>query len=268
MRYGSRALRFGAILFLGAEALAAQEGPKPKDLPEAPVPKQEQAPRKHDSALHATFEVLARRSTFFPDLATNPGPLDSKQKLELFVDKSVAPSRFLASGVGAGIGQARDSLSGYGQGMSGYGKRFASSMATATSTDFFRTFLFASLLRRDPRYFVSLRGGPWRRMGYGLSRLAVTRTDRGTEGVNWPGMLGPLFAESLANSYLPVKEQTAGRTFARYGIRLGFTAGGNIVKEYWPTIFRNLRIAKIAPSLRPDSQPPGPRPPATPRFYL
>ena len=267
MRYGSWALRLGSILILTAEALAAQQDPKPKDLPEAPTPKQEQAPRKHDSALQATVEILARHSTFFPDLAATPGPLGSRQKLELFVDKSVAPSHFLGSALGAGIGQARDSLSGYGQGMSGYGKRFGSSMATATSTDFFRTFLFSSVLRRDPRYFVSLRGGPWRRMGYGLSRLVVTRTDAGTEGVNWPGMLGPLFAESLANSYLPVKEQTAGRTFQRFGIRLGFTAGGNILKEYWPTIFRNLRIAKIVPGLSPDSSPGAPKPPAS-RFLF
>jgi hypothetical protein len=266
MHLGSWALRLGAILLTCAEAVAAHQAPKPKDLPEAPAPKEEQAPRKHDNAFRTTVEVLARRSVFFPDLATNPGPLGAKQKLELFVDKGVAPSHFLGSALGASIGQARDSLSGYGQGMSGFGKRFGSSMATATSTDFFRTFLFSSLLRRDPRYFVSLRGGPWRRMGYGLSRLVVVRTDAGTEGVNWPGILGPLFAESLANSYLPVKEQTAARTLSRYGIRLGFTAGGNILKEYWPTIFRNLRIAKIAPRLNPNSSPALPGPPAPQHF--
>ena len=265
MRYGSRALRFGAILLLSAEAAAAQQEPKPQDLPEAPVPKQEPASHKHDSALQTTFQILGQRSIFFPDLAASPGPLDTKQKLELFADKSIAPSRLLTSGIGASIGQERDSLPGYGQGMSGYGKRLGSSMATGVSTEFFGTFLFASLLRRDPRYFVSLHGSPWRRVGYGVSRLVVTRKDSGTEGANWPGILGPLFAESLANSYLPVKEQTSGRTFRRYGVRLGFTAGTNIVKEYWPTIFRSLRIAKIAPGLRPDSTPTGPRPPSTPR---
>lgn len=266
MRYGSRALRFAAVLLFSAEAAAAQQEPMPKDLPEAPAPKQQQTPRKHDSALETTFEVLGRRSIFFPDLAASPGPLNSKQKLELFVDKSVAPSRFLSSALGAGIRQAQDSLPGYGQGMSGYGSRLGSSMATGASTEFFGTFLFASLLHRDPRYFVNLHGGPWRRIGYGVSRLVVTRTDTGTEGANWPGMLGPLFAESLANSYLPVKEQTAGRTFRRYGLRLGFTAGANIVKEYWPTIFRNLRIAKIAPGLNPNSSPAAPRPPAPQHF--
>ena len=264
MRYGSRALRFGVILLLlllllSTEAVAAQQEPKPKDLPEAPAPKEERAHHKRDSAFRTTVEVLGRRSIFFPDLAASPGPLDTKEKLELFAGKSVAPSRLLTSGIGAGIGQARNSFPGYGQGMSGYGQRLGSSMASGVSTEFFSTFFFASLLRRDPRYFVSLRGSPWRRIGYGVSRLAVTRTDSGAEGVNWPGMLGPLFAEGLANTYLPVKEQTAGLTFRRYGVRLGFTAGTNIVKEYWPTIFRNLRIAKIAPGLNPNPSPEVPR---------
>src|SRR5215472_3105661 len=261
MHYSS-VLRLGSILLLFVEALAAQQ--QPKDLPEAPAAKQGPA-RKHDSALQATFETLGRRSIFFPDLAASPGPLSGKQKLELFAGKSLAPSRFLSSAISSGIGQARDSLSDYGQGMAGYGKRFGSSMASGASTEFFSTFLFASLFRRDPRYFVSLHGGPWHRIGYGVSRLVVARTDAGREGLNWPGILGPLFAESLANSYLPVTQQTAGQTFRRYGVRLGFTAGSNVVKEYWPTIFRNLRISKIAPGLGPESSPVGPRPPPGPR---
>lgn len=267
MRHGSWVLRLGTILLLFANIALAQQEPKPKDLPEAPAPKQDQTPPKHDSPLQATFEVLGRRSIFFPDLAASPGPLSSRQKLELFAGKSLAPSRFLSSGVSAGIGQARDALPGYGQGMSGYGNRLGSSMASGASTEFFGTFLFASLMHRDPRYFVSLRGGTWHRIGYGVSRLVITRTDAGTEGANLPGILGPLFAESLANSYLPAQEQTVGRTFRRYGIRLGYTAGANIVKEYWPTIFRNLRIAKIAPGLKPDSSPTVPRP-TTPQHFL
>ena len=263
MHYGSRALGLGSILLLAAQAVAAQQ--QPKDLPEAPAAKQE-ADHKHDSSLQATFVVLGRRSVFFPDLAASPGPLSSKQKLELFAGKSLAPSRFLSSALSSGVSQARNSLPDYGQGMAGYGKRFGSSMASGASTEFFTTFLFASLFRRDPRYFVSLRGGPWHRIGYGVSRLVVGRTDAGREGLNWPGILGPLFAEGLANSYLPAPQQTAGDTFSRYGVRLGFTACGNIVKEYWPTIFRSLRIAKIAPGLGPDSPPAGPWPPATPRL--
>src|SRR5229473_2476661 len=266
MPNGSAALRFAVLMITLAPVGAAQQDPRPKDLPDAPAPKQESAPQKRQNPFNATIEVLGRRSIVFPNIATSREALSSKQKFELFADESVAPYRFLSSAAGAGISQARNSLGGYGQEIGGYGKRFGSSMATAASNNFFGTFVISSLLHRDPRYFVTLHGGAGHRIGYALSRIVVARTDDGKDAANWAGMVGPLLAESLANSYLPVKEETAGRTFRRYGIRLGFTAGANIVKEYWPTIFRDLRIAKIAPGLRPDPALAEPRPPTTLRF--
>src|SRR5216684_5726843 len=264
MRHGPRVLRLIALLVGTAATAAAQQDPKPpRDLPDAPSPKQESAPRKRQNHINTTIEVLGRRSVFFPNIATSVGPLSSKQKFELFADETVAPSRFLSSAAGAGISQARNSLAGYGQGAGGYGKRFGSSMATAASNNFFGTFLISSVLRRDPRYFPTLHGGAGHRIGYALSRIVVARTDEGKDAVNWAGMLGPLLAESLANSYLPVKEQTAGRTFQRYGIRIGLNTASNALREYWPSIFRNLRITKIAPGSRSDpaaTTPGAPRP--------
>jgi hypothetical protein len=263
MRARSSAVHVLALLVTVVATAAAQE-PKPKELPDAPVAKHERAPEKRANPFHATIEVLGRPSIFFPNLAASRGPLSKKQKFELFADESIAPSRFVSSAFGAGIGQARDSLPAYGEGIGGYGKRFGSSMATAASNNFFGTFLIASLLHRDPRYFVTLHGGFGYRIGYALSRIVVAPADNGRLGANWPGMVGPLLAESLANSYLPVKEQTAGRTFQRYGLRIGLNTASNALREYWPSIFRSLRISKIAPSLKPDkpAQPPGPRPPS------
>src|SRR5713101_4079945 len=252
MRHGSSALRLIALLVGVAATAAAQQEPKPQELPDAPAAKRESAPQKRQNSFHTTIELVGRRSIFFPSIATSKGPLSSKQKFELFAGESVAPSRFLSSAVGAGYGQARDSLTGYGQGMGGYGKRFGASMATAASTNFFSTFLLPSMLGHDPRHFVALHGSPGRRVGDALSRIVVTSTDKGTEAPNWAGMAGPLLAEGLANSYLPASEQTAGRTFQRYGWRIGFTAAGSMLKEYWPTIFKSLRITKIAPGLNPN----------------
>src|SRR6266704_3372339 len=260
MRHGPSALRLIALLVAVAATAAAQEEPKPRDLPDAPAAKPDSAPQKHQNPYNTTIEVLGRRSIFFPNIATSMGPLSSKQKFELFADESVAPSRFLSSAFGAGIGQAHNSLPGYGQEMGGYGKRFGSSMATAASNNFFGTFVIASLQHRDPRYFVTLHGGAGHRIGYALSRILVSRTDDGRDGANWPGILGPLVAETLANSYLPVKEQTGGRTMQRYGIRIGLNTASNALREYWPTIFRSLRITKIAPG---SNSNPGATPGAT-----
>jgi hypothetical protein len=257
MRSRSSAVRLVALL-AAATATAAGQELKPKELPD--VAKQESAPQKHENPLNTTIAILERPSIFFPNLAASRGPLSRKQKFELFADETIAPSRFVSSALGAGIGQARNSLSGYGQEWGGYGKRFGSSIATAASNNFFGTFLIATLLHQDPRYFVSLHGSAGHRIGYALSRIVVARTDDGRDGANWAGILGPLLAESLANSYLPVSEQTAGHTFQRYGLRIGLNTASNALREYWPSINRSLRISKIAPGLKPNEPPPAPRP--------
>ena len=226
---------------------AAQEQQKPGEPPDAPAAKQVNAPQKRESAFHSTIEILGRRSIFFPDLATSSKPLGARQKLELFAGQSIAPSRILSSLAGAGISQAADTLPGYGQGGDGYAKRFGSSMASQASNHFFGTFLLPSMLHDDPRYFVKLHAGLGGRIGYALSRMVVTRKDDGRKAANWPGLIAPLLAESLANSYLPANERTTGKTFRRYGLRLGLTAAGNLAKEYWPTIFRSLRITRTGP---------------------
>ena len=265
MRHGSSVLRLMAMLVSVIATAVAQQEPKPRDLPDAPVAKQESAPQKRQNTLNTTIGVAGRRSIFFPNIATSRGPLSAKQKFELFADESVSPSRFLSSAAGAGISQARNSRAGYGQELGGYGKRFGSSMATAASNNFFETFLISTLMHRDPRYFVTLHGGAGHRIGYALSRIVIARTDDGKDAANWAGMLGPLLAESLANSYLPVKEQTAGRTFQRYGLRIGLNTASNALREYWPTIFSSLRITRTAPGLKSDPAATAPTTPGVTR---
>src|SRR5256884_6260018 len=156
MRPASSAVRLMALLVSVAATAAAQQEPKPQDLPDAPVAKQETAPQKRQNRVQTTIEVLERRSIFFPDIATSAGPLSTKQKFELFADESIAPSRLLSSAAGAGIGQAQNSLAAYGQGMGGYGKRVCNSKATAASTKFFRKCVNLFALTPQPRYLLTL----------------------------------------------------------------------------------------------------------------
>jgi len=236
------------------------------ELPDTPEAKQgANVPGQKQGKIagQGPLRIIARRSFFYPELATSPGPLSAKEKFELFLTESISPPRILSAAADAGISQARDSLSGYGQGSAGYGLRFGSSMATGASSHFFGTFLLPSMLKQDPRYFVRGTGSFAQRVGYALRRTVLTRSDSGKEVFNWSGLLGPLAGEGLANTYLPAAEQTSGKTFQRYGIRVGFGAANNLLKEYWPTIFKNLGMRKIAPGLGPDPATPGspPKPP-------
>lgn len=249
-------------------AANADERSRSANLPDAPTPKQQQDPGQQRSDFKSTIGILGKRSLFFPELAFDKGPLDKRQKFELAVDETIAPSRFLGSMFTSGIGQARNSLPGYGQGWAGYGKRFGSSVASSASSRLFGTFLLPSMLHEDPRYFVKAFGSPRTRILYALERVVITRTDTGRSTFNWSGILGGLMAESLANSYLPDAERTAGKTFGRFGVRIGFGALGNVVKEYWPTIFKSLGISKLVPSEHsdPGTVTPPIGPPAPPQF--
>jgi hypothetical protein len=250
----SRFLGVSLVLWMAALSAMAADNSDGADLPDAPTPKAQQnaAPQEPDSKFKQTVSILGKRSVFFPELAFDKGALDTRQKLELAVDETIAPSRFLGSMFTAGIGQARDALPGYGQEWSGYGKRFGSSVASNASNHVFGTFLLPSMLHQDPRYFVKVFGSPRSRILYAIERTVITRTDTGRNTFNWSGVLGGLMAESLANSYLPDAERTAGKTFSRYGFRIGFSALDNVVKEYWPTIFKSLGITRLVPSEHSD----------------
>lgn len=249
----ARTLVAWSAFLLGAGLAAAQQKP---DLPDAPQPEPNQTHQNQPkSPFAAPIALIAKRSYFYPELATTDRPLSAKEKFELFLSKSSSPPQILSSMMGAGIGQARNTLPDYGQGWQGYGKRLGSSLATGASSHFFGTFVLPSALREDPRFFVRLKGSWQEHVGHALRRVVVIRTNEGNETFNIPGTLGPLMAESLATVYLPDSERTPGKTFQRFGVRIGFSAANNLIKEYWPTIFKSLRIYKVAPDLRPGPAP-------------
>jgi hypothetical protein len=224
------------------------------DLPDAPSPQQpSNQPAQKGGAVKTTYGILSRRSFFFPDLAYTTKPLSSGQKFLLATDESIAPSALIVAATSAAITQARNSWPGYGQGWNAYGKRYGATLALNASTDMFGTFLLPSLLHHDPRYFVLSQGTFSQKVGHALKSVLVTRTDAGGRAMNISGILGPLGAEGLANTYLPDGERTARQTFERFGIQLAVIAGSNVAKEFWPVIFKTLRIRNLAPGAAPSN---------------
>jgi hypothetical protein len=224
------------------------------NLPDAPTPKQhpdETQSKPNTDRKKPALAIVSHRSFFFPDLAHSDKPLTAGQKFLLATDQSVAPSALIVAAMSAGINQARDSWPGYGQGWEAYGKRYGATLALNASTDMFGTFLLPAVLHHDPRYFVLAHGTFSQKIGHALKSVVVTRTDAGGQAFNVGGVLGPLGAQGLANTYLPDAERTTGQTFERFGIQLAVIAGGNVVKEFWPVIFKTLRIGKVVHS-NPD----------------
>lgn len=170
-----------------------------------------------------------------------PEPLSSDAKFQIFLRHTYSPSTFANAALSAGVSQAADSRSGYGQGFEGYAKRFGSSLADAETAVFFQKFALASLLRQDPRYFRAPERPAGERVGYALSRVVVTRNDDGSSGFNFSHVGGALISRSIANAYYPRDERTFGRTMRRWGTSLAVDAGLNVLREFWPDIKRKLR---------------------------
>jgi len=229
------------------------------DLPDAPVPQarsDQHVQKGNGGAAKTTYDILSRRSFFFPDLAYTTKPLSGGQKFLLAADVTIAPSALIATAASAAISQAKDSWPGYGQGWEAYGKRYGATMALNASTNMFGVFLLPSLLHHDPRYFPLAHASFGQHVGHALRRILVTPTDTGGQALNISGLLGPLGAEGLSNTYLPDAERTTGKTFERYGIQMAIIAGGNVAREFWPAIFKTLRIGKVAPGATPSGDRP------------
>ncbi|HEX8893442.1 MAG TPA: hypothetical protein VF783_08965, partial [Terriglobales bacterium] len=64
------------------------------------------------------------------------------QKFNLMIRNYATPFPYLAAGFQAGISQAADSFGGYGQGASGYGKRFGSALVDGFSSGFFSNYFY------------------------------------------------------------------------------------------------------------------------------
>jgi hypothetical protein len=216
----------------------------PPDAPSQSQPAQTtSAPANPIQSSVVLFKLLQRKSLVFPDLATNEGPLSSWQKFKLAANNSVALSTIGAALLGSAYDQATNRPSGYHQGWEGYGKRFGADMARAASENLFGSFMLASALHQDPRFFVKKNLSFGQSVKYAALRVVFTQTDAGQKQINYSGLIGPAMGEGLANAYYPEENRTAGSTLTRYASDLGWRFGGNLLRQYWPTINRKLRLA-------------------------
>jgi hypothetical protein len=222
-------------------------------LPDSPQPKPQAMVNSSGSMTARFIGYASNKSLFFPDIATSPGPLTVGGKFKLFINQSLSPPYIFASGFNAAVSQARNDPAAYGQGWDAYGGRFGAAMARASSTSFFGSFVFASALRQDPRFFPQSHPTLWSTVKYSAERIVVTRSDSGRNVFNSSGLLGPLASEALANAYLPVSEQTGAKFAQRYGTDLAWRFAGNMFKNYWPTIFHSMGLnrLKVIPTPNP-----------------
>jgi hypothetical protein len=166
--------------------------------------------------------------TYVPDAA----PLSPKQKFGLAFRYMIDPVTFGLTGVIAGIQQAQNDFSGYGQGGQGYAKRYGAAYADDAIGTLIGSAILPSLLKQDPRYFYKGTGSKRSRLMYAIAASVMCKGDNGHWQANYSGLLGGLAAGGISNLYYPEKDRDAALTLQNFAIGIGTTAAANILQEF------------------------------------
>lgn len=177
-------------------------------------------------------------------------PLTAKQKFELAWKATTDPVSFAVTGIVAGIEQADNAFSGYGQGAQGYAKRYGAAYADQVSGTFIGSAILPSLLKQDPRYFIKGTGSTKSRVLYAMANAVICKGDNGHWQPNYSFIIGDLAAGGISNLYYPAQNRNgAALTFENTAIVIGAGAIGNIFQEFFLR-----KLTRHAPA--PDSSKP------------
>jgi hypothetical protein len=171
---------------------------------------------------------------FYTSYVYDAAPLTWQQKFSLAARGTFDPVAMLGVGVAAGIEQATNTFPGYGQGVAGYGKRFAAKFADGRSSDFLTHAVFPSLLRQDPRYYYQGSGTVKSRLMHAVGSAFFTRSDSGSTQPNYSYVLGDMCSGALSNLYYPQANRGAQLVFSNAAVGLAGRVGGNLLREFLP----------------------------------
>lgn len=163
-------------------------------------------------------------------------PQNFKDKFWLATQDSFDYSSFIYVGILTGITMSQKSEPSFGQGASGYGLYYAHNFADNAIENYLVEAIVPAATKEDPRYYTLGHGGFFKRSGYALSRMLITRKDSGGPTVNVSEIVGAGAAAGISNAYYPPQSNPWVKTYQRWISEVGQDALSNIAKEFWPDI--------------------------------
>jgi hypothetical protein len=154
-----------------------------------------------------------------------------RERFKRYVSSTVGPFRLAMTGASAGISQWRDSPEEWGQGMEGYGKRYASSLGQ-NAVQQTVTYGLDSALHLDTGFEKSKREGFFPRMKDALIQNVTSRTRSGKRVISVPR-----FAGVYTGAIVATEAWYPDRYDYKDGLRRGTTVlitgfGLNLVREF------------------------------------
>jgi hypothetical protein len=276
-------LKFGACLVLTspfsrmciAQQPAASDSSAPSQTQSSAPPQNAPQPssgqsadkRKDESTQKAadTGKVAGTSNDrlFFalPNFLTVPNgqrpPLSSKDKFKVVALGAFDYVQIPWWGTIAALNQANDSEPAFRQGWLSYAKRYGETAGDSVIENFMVGAVFPSVLRQDPRFYYSDKGGFARRWAYAVSRIVVTRSDAGHTQFNYSEVFGAATAAAIStytyhphSTYISTpsnphffvpSDRTLTNTVSVWGTQMGLDTITLVIKEFWPSVHHKLK---------------------------
>jgi len=178
--------------------------------------------------------VLGIFPNYYVSYVPDAAPLNPRQKFQLAWKANVNPFSIGIAGFIAGLEQADDAFSGYGQGAQGYAKRFGATYADTFLGTLIGGAILPTVLKQDPRYFYKGTGTRKSRFFYAVANSVICKGDNGRWQPNYSSMLGALAAGGISNLYYPASSRNGvGLTFENALIGIGGSALGGVFQEFF-----------------------------------
>lgn len=167
---------------------------------------------------------------------TIPPPPTAKQAFVIATQNSFDYSSFIFVGFTSLMAEGSDSHPQLGEGIAGYGRYYWRGWVDKTDGNYLVIFALPTVFHQDERYYALGKGSFWKRLGYSISRTAITPNYRGHDSFNASELLGRGMAQGISLAYYPSHTRTAGAIASKYGYAIARDTLVNVFREFWPDI--------------------------------
>jgi hypothetical protein len=167
---------------------------------------------------------------------TLPPPPTRRQAFKIATQNSFDYSAFIFVGFTSALAEWSDAHPQLGEGMKGYGKYYWRGMLDKTDGNYLVIWALPTIFHQDERYYAMGKGNVLKRLGYAMSRVAITPDYDGHASFNTSELLGRAMAQGISIGYYPSKSRTGSALAERYAYALLRDGLTNAFREVWPDI--------------------------------
>ena len=235
-------LLVGSRTVLGQQSEPAQKPPvagAQSSLPEAPSPKTGTAAQTVPADQQQTKRIMGMLPNFRSVSAGEVVPKETaRQKLVTATEDNFDYTSLFFAGFIAADSFASKSTPEFHQGAAGFARYYWHTVADQAVETYFVELIVPAIAHQDSRYYAMGKGGGgvWKRAGYSLSRVLVTRTDAGKRAFNISEVAGSAAAVSVSTFYYPSQERTPMNGLRNWGLDITYDSVTFVFHEFWPDI--------------------------------